>query len=151
MRAAVSVSDMARLCSLSRTRFYELIHCGVMPQPCYCLRTRRPLYPGELQEACLRVVATNVGFNGSLIVFYNRDTPATGTARPRRRPGRQGAAPTPSHGDLIDGLRSLGVCDVTDAQVEAALRHEYPSGCAGEDDGAVLRAVWRHLRRAGVV
>ena len=59
MEAAISITAMASRCGLSRARFYELIAVGIMPQPCYCLHTRRPLYPRDLIEVCLLVRASS--------------------------------------------------------------------------------------------
>ena len=43
--AVISVSEMARRLNLSRCRFYELVRAGVFPAPCYCLHSRRAMYP----------------------------------------------------------------------------------------------------------
>jgi len=52
-KAAVSVSEMARIVGLSRSRFYGLVNEGVFPPPVYDLRTRRPFYDLDLQQRCL--------------------------------------------------------------------------------------------------
>ena len=43
-KAAVTVSEAAALCGLSRTHFHSLIKAGVFPPPCYDIRTRKPLF-----------------------------------------------------------------------------------------------------------
>ena len=44
-KAIVTVSEMARMCGLSRARFYQLQKAGVFPAPVY--QDGRPLYPEE--------------------------------------------------------------------------------------------------------
>src|ERR1700736_238302 len=108
-KAAISVSEMAARCQLSRGRFHELIRAGVMPWPQYDLRTRRPLYTRELQEVCLAVRATNIGIDGRFIVFY---APRS-AERPRRPRTSEERQPTGSHAELLQGLRALGIASVT--------------------------------------
>lgn len=78
LKAAVSVSEMARSLRMSRARFYELIEAGVMPPPVYLVRTKRPFYTAELQAVCHRVRELGQGINGEPIVFYatrNKEQP----------------------------------------------------------------------------
>jgi hypothetical protein len=148
LKAAVSVSEMARMCELSRSHFNLLIRTGVMPQPIYSLANRRPFYDAEHQQICLRVRETNIGADGKYVVFYDRrrvsPPPSSAPARTSRR-----AAPPPAeaHAELVEGLRALGLTDTTAAQVDDAIRACYPSGHDGIDEGTVLRELWRHLRR----
>jgi hypothetical protein len=150
LKAAVSVSEMARMCQLSRSHFNLLIRTGVMPQPLYSLHNRRPFYDAELQELCLRVRSTNTGADGRYVVFYDRRgvTPPPTPASSRTRTSRQQPMPrNDAHAELVEGLRALGLTDATAAQVDAALAACYPSGHGGTDEGTVLRELWRHLRR----
>lgn len=153
-KAVVSVTEMARMCQLSRSRFYNLLAQGIMPQPCYELRKRRPVYTRELQRQCLEIKATNVGVDGQFILFYQR-TPADDRSpiipRPRRRDTGARAAPDRMQGhtqELIGQLAALGLMNLTEAQVNGALQACFPSGHVGMDEGEVLRTLWRHLRQA---
>ena len=150
-KAAVSVSEMARLCSLSRSHFNLLIRTGVMPQPLYSLHNRRPFYDREHQEQCLRVKETNTAIDGRYVVFYDRRRVTEPSASPRRSGGRAAARPVAPAADgcaeLVEGLRSLGM-DADAAAVDAALRACYPSGHGDSDEGTVLRQLWRYLRRS---
>lgn len=147
-KAAISVSEMATRCQLSRGRFHELIRDGVMPWPIYNVRTRRPLYDRDLQAVCLSVRESNIGVDGRYVVFYAQRCPG----RPRRRQtsgrAQTTAGPTEVASDVLDGLRSLGMASVTPSQVADALRACFPSGHAEIEEGERLRAVWQHLRRA---
>ena len=147
-RAAVSVSEMARMCAMSRSRFHDLIRDGVMPQPIYCVRTRRPFFDLRLQAVCLEVRATNTAVDGRYVMFYRERGVTRQAARPRRIAERQEAGSMPRHAALLDGLRALGMTDATESGVDAAVRACFPSGAAGEDQGQVLRSVWQHLRRS---
>ena len=138
-KAAVSVTGMAKAIGLSRSRFYDYVRRGVFPWPIYSVATRRPFYTGEMQEDILEARQSGIGCNGEYVLFYERRpvTPAPATA-PKRT----------SHSGLIEGLKSLGMTNVTTAQVEAALTSAFPGGVAGQDETSVLRAVYRQLRRA---
>lgn len=147
----VSVGTMARLCQLSRSRFYELIADGVMPAPVYDIRTRRPMFTPELQAECLRVRSTNVGVNGDFILFYAARSSTTATmttaTRPRSTVRATAAASTEPIGELMDALCSLGLTDVREPEVRAAVGQCFPSGTIGTAEGDVIRTVFRHLRR----
>jgi hypothetical protein len=67
---SVSVSEMAVLTNLSRSRFYQLIEQGVFPQPVYCVHTKRPYYDAALQFKCIEIKESGIGENGKLILFY---------------------------------------------------------------------------------
>ena len=151
MRAFVSLSELAEdvLC-LSRARLYELIQRGAMPQPIYCIRTRRPMFGAELQRQALAVRQTGVGIDGSAVIFYRRDTLTTGTAPPSTpvRARRRTSAPTPNRFvDLVSSLQSLGVSHADQSSVSAAVAECFPNGIEGQQEADVLRAVFRHLRR----
>jgi hypothetical protein len=68
-KAIVSVSELARMCGLSRARFYQLQRAGVFPPPVYDVSTHRPVYVEELQKVCLEVRRKNCGVNGKPILF----------------------------------------------------------------------------------
>jgi len=148
-KAAVSVSDMARQCGLSRSHFNLLIRSGIMPQPLYSTHNRRPFYDQELQELCLRVRSTNIGADGRYVVFYVPRRVSAPPPTPQARMSRRAApaAQIAENAELVEGLRALGMTDTTAAQVDAAVRACYPAGHDGIDDGEVLRELWRHLRR----
>lgn len=148
MEAAISITTMASRCGLSRARFYELIAAGIMPQPCYCLHTRRPLYPRELIDACLQVRSSNIGANGRYILFYNRQQPVpmeSVSTRPRRQ-RRTNPALDENIASLREGLASLGMVSVSDGQIATALASAFPAGTNGLDQGTVLASVFRLLR-----
>jgi len=134
---------MASALELSRARFYQLLDSGILPQPIYDIRTKRPYYDLELQEQCLRVKATGVGTNGRYVLFYNpRKKTQEGTQKPAKKK-------TAKHQDLTETLAAMGL-EVTEEQVESALKELYPDGTNGQDQGLVVRELFRLLKRNGV-
>lgn len=144
----VSLSSMAALCRLSRSRFYQLIQEGIMPPPVYDMYTKRPLYTQELQSVCLQVRTSNIGINGRYILFYG-DTQMSVRAPQRQAPRRTSAA-NGSFAAMKEGLIALGLSNLTDPKIKDAVKTAYPNGTAGIDEGEVLRAVFRVLRRQNV-
>lgn len=158
--SAVSVSDMARMVGLSRSRFHQLLKSGVMPPPQTDPETNRPFYNAEGQAVCLRVRQTNHGVNGKRVMFYSRPFGAHLSAKPRPL-GAQSAssarkkkvepkqtASKPSKLDLlVEGLKSLGLPNVTAAEASAAIHQVFPIDSQRPADEEVLLKVFRHLVR----
>lgn len=142
-KAVVTVSEMARMCGLSRARFYQLQKAGVFPAPTY--QAGRPVYTEEQQQVCLEVRRKNRGINGEPVLFYARRRPIA----PAKKPPKA-VKPTAMKGDvaaLIDGLNALGLTTATAAQVVEVTKQLFPDGTEKLDQGEVLRAVFLHLKR----
>ena len=142
-KVAVSVSEMARMMGLSRSRFYQLIG-SALPFPIYDVATRRPIYDQQLQQTCLEVRRRNCGIDGKPILFYA----ARSGLAPARRP-RVKATPAASeqYGDLVDALKALGLGSVTTGQVAELVKQLFPAGTSTTDQAEVVRAVFIHLKR----
>jgi hypothetical protein len=147
VKSAVTVSEMARMCKLSRARFYQLIGTA-FPYPVYSVSTRRPFYDQDLQKVCLEVRRRNCGIDGKPILFYSRrlDLPihkkqisSVGSASPRKAAAK--------HTSLVAGLAGLGLSGITDQQVETALQKLYPQGTNGVDEATQLRTLFVDLMR----
>ena len=154
IREYVSFSALAEdILGLSRARLYELVERGAMPQPCYDMRTKRPVFTREQQEQALAVLRLGVGINGQPIIFYRKnrhvlpsaaaDTPARARPRPRTSISREETR----HRDLVSSLQSLGVSQADERSVSAAVAECFPNGLDGQQDSDVLRILFRHLRR----
>jgi hypothetical protein len=142
-KAVVSVSEMARMCGLSRARFYQLQKAGVFPAPLY--QAGRPVYTEDQQQVCLEVRKKNRGINGKPILFYARRRPISPVKRTLRP-----STIAPKNRDvaaLLDGLNALGLTTATVAQVEEVAKELFPKGTDGLDQAEVLRAVFLHLKR----
>ena len=146
-KSVVSVSEMARRCSLSRQRFHQLRKQGFFPQPDYSSDTGRPFYDEEKQAICLDVRKRNYGVNGRAILFY---AGRTSTTRPSNRPLKS-APPkrkkSPHH-EMLESLKALGLLTITTDQVEAAIKAVFPDGTDGRDDGEVIRSVFLYLKNS---
>jgi predicted DNA-binding transcriptional regulator AlpA len=145
-RAAMTVTEVAALCQLSRSRFYELVRAGVFPEPVQNESAKRPVYVRDQIEKCLDIKQTGVALNGTIIVFNRK---RASRAVPKR-PERPAVATTPkesAHASVVTGLKSLGMADVTDAQVERIVADLFPDGISGQDLGEVIRGVFLELKK----
>jgi hypothetical protein len=138
-KVAVSVSDMARMCNLSRSRFYVLIQSGVFPQPVQNASCKRPHYDLELQGKCLDIRRTGIGFNGQPVMFNRK------TGQPSKPRGRAKQA-SGQHAELVEALKSLGLV-ATAEQVGQAISEVFPKGTEGTNQGEVIKALFLHLQR----
>jgi hypothetical protein len=146
-KAAITISDMARMVGLSRARFYQLIGTA-FPWPVYSLATKRPYFSEELQRICLDVRRRNCGVDGRPVLFYARQLSLTAKPRPKRKPVAK-KTPTPDDGllDILEGVRALGLSMTTYAQVEAVVKSAFPQGTRELPPGEVIRAVFLSLQR----
>lgn len=140
-KSVITVSEMADLCQLSRSRFYDLIEAGVFPKPAHHPSSKRPMYDRGLQEKCLEIRQTGIGMNGQPVLF-NRKPRKVGQPKPLRK---LTVEPQPDYDDLLDALKGLGL--ITTAQaVNEAVATLFPNGIAGLDQGDVIRKVFLHLQ-----
>ncbi len=140
-KAAITVSKMCSLLSMSRSQFYWHVKKGTFHAPLR-LTNGRPYFNASQVEDNLKARELGIGVNGEYVLFYERtDEPA----KPRESP-----QPKVDHAELLDGLQSLGLTSVTTKQVADAVAQCYPKGTCNIDDNDILRTVFRHLKRAGV-
>lgn len=145
-QAVLSKSDVARLVGLSRQRFHQLVKRGVFPEPLYDVQTRRPFYTEEMAAQCEEVRQRNTGINGQVVLFYACRSGAASSPKNNSRP-KQKKTNSKGHADLIDGLKALGLDNVTTTQVESAIRQAYPAGEVASDPTELLRAVFLVIKR----
>ena len=112
-----SITDLVKKLGLSRARFYQLQKTGVFPAPVYCLYTKRPFYPLDLQEECLKVRETGIGCNGRPILFYSKKDPDT--KKPTSCFERKSM-------ELSNALGQMGL-KISPAKTEIALMERYPN------------------------
>ena len=137
-KSVITVTEMAELCRLSRSRFYDLIQQGVFPQPVRHPSSKRPMYDRGQQEKCLEIRQTGIGMNGRPVLFNRKPR----QPRAKRRPT---AGPQHDHADLLDALKALGLVATAEA-VNEAVAALYPGGLAGVDPGDVIRKVFLRLQ-----
>ncbi len=157
--SSVSVSDMARMVGLSRSRFHQLLQSGVFPKPSIDPESKRPFYDSVGQAACLQARQRNCGVNGKRVLFYARPFGAHLAAKPRpvgaqgsfaarkkKSDAKQTTATKPSKLDLlVEGLKSLGLPNVTAGEASAAIHQVFPIDAQRPSDEEVLLRVFRHL------
>jgi hypothetical protein len=141
-KAAVTVAEMARMCSLSRSRFYQLIGTA-LPQPNRD-EHGRPYYDADQQQVCLDVRRRNCGIDGKPILFYapRHSAPISSPKKAQLKP-----APSNPHTEIVEGVRALGMGTATTIQVDAAMKQLFPNGVAGADIGQVIRQVFLSIKR----
>ena len=138
LEAICSVTELAGKLGLSRSRFYQLQKTGVFPMPVYCIRTKRPFYPLELQQKCLEIRKTGIGLNGQPVLFN------TSRRTKSDNPGNQS-----DHGyeELAGVLRGMGL-NLTRNRVKDAVDALYPEGLAEHLVGdSIIRDLFRYLRQ----
>lgn len=140
-KAIFSLKDTCEALQLSRARFYQLLAAGILPQPLYDLRTKRPFYNIELQEQCCQVKETCTGINGQYILFY------TPRKKPQSNAGKALKKKGVNHQEIIDMLSGMGL-DVSGKDVEAAIKEVYPQGI--QDQGLAAREIFRFFKRKRV-
>lgn len=142
----MSVVSVAKQIGLSRQRFHQLMKEGVFPPPIYDIHTRKPHYTEEMLKVCMSVREKNVGINGRVVMFYAR-RPGAAQKKQIKPFGSAPSKRSPKHNGLIDGLKGLGMVNVTEQQVATALKEVYPNGTAGVGEAEVLRTVFVRLMR----
>jgi len=145
IKAAVSVSEMCEMCSISRSRWYEMVASGIFPKPVHLPSMNRPVYDRTLQEKCLQIKQTGIGLNGAPVLF-NRKLKKAG--QPRQKPQRPLKDERPnirSFEPIIEAIKGLGLT-TTPQVVSDAVAVLYPTGIEGLDLGDVIRNVFLHLQ-----
>jgi len=141
MKVVYSIRDVIETLQLSRARFYQLLKAGILPQPLYDFRTKRPFYNLELQEQCRQVKETCMGINGQYILFYTpRKKPQSNAGKTLKKKGSD-------HQEIVDMLSGMGL-DVPGKEVESAIKEIYPQGI--QDQGLAAREIFRFFKRKGV-
>ena len=144
----VSMTQMARLLNLSRSRFYQLISGNILLPPIYSLDSRRPHYNEEMARRNIQVRRSNVGINGQIIIFYAGRNKTTNTTPTKTTVKEKPSKTSPGrHDELIDALERLGIENVSASQVEDALSKCYPDGTDNIDKDEILRTIFRYLKR----
>jgi hypothetical protein len=137
-KSVITVTEMAELCRLSRSRFYDLIQAGVFPKPVRHPSSKRPMYDLGLQKTCLEIRQTGIGMNGQPVLFNRKPR----QPKAKRKPS---VAPPQDHDALLDALKGLGLVTTLQAVAEAVAAL-YPDGLAGQDQGDVIRRVFLRLQ-----
>lgn len=144
VKAAISVSEMAEMCEISRSRWYELVEAGVFPAPVTILPIKRPVYDRSLIEKCLQIKQTGIGLAGTPVVF-NRKRKWTWPTKNKAKPVAKEKALDPNLEPIFDAVKALGLTTTLQA-VTDAVAALYPTGIAGQDQGDVIRKTFLFLQ-----
>jgi len=138
LKAVCSVTELAKKLGLSRARFYQLQKMGVFPEPIYCVRTKRPFYPLDLQQECINIRETGIGYNEQPIIFYSSR---------KNKSGESQNQSDQEYEKLTNSLRKMGL-NVTRNKVKKAVKTLYPEGLAHRfNEGMVIRNVFKCLEQ----
>lgn len=118
LKAAVSVSWLCRQLLMSRSQFYFHVKRGTFHAPLRLASNQRPYYTASMVEDIVKARETGVGVNGEYVLFYERQP--TGT--------KNAVTTKADHSSLLEGLRRLGLTEVTTGQIEAAVEACFPKG-----------------------
>jgi len=147
VKEIVTVTEMAEMLCMSRSRLYQLIRQGILLPPLYHLVSRKPFYSRKIQSRNLEAKRTNCGVNGQPVLFYaRRIAPAASRVRRsvKRKPRvKQGG----ENSDLVQVLGQLGLAVNAD-NVSSAVSSCYPNGFAGVAEGEVIRTLFRFLKQS---
>jgi hypothetical protein len=142
-KAAVSVSEMAAMCQVSRSRWYEFLETGVFPKPVRIPSMKRPAYDWQLQQKCLEIRATGIGLNGPVV--FNRKRNEAGKSKPKTQPHPNEQVVDPAIDPIFEAVKSLGLTPTVQAVSDAVVAL-FPVGITGLDLGDVVRKVFLHLQ-----
>ena len=142
-KVAITVSEMADLCRISRSRFYELMKAGVFPKPVQHPSSMRPLYDLDLIAKCLEIRATGQGLTGP--VLFNRKPKNTGQPKPKPQRLVKTQSVDPAIEAIVDAVKALGLTTMPQAVCDAVATL-YPSGISGVEQGEVIRKAFLFLQ-----
>ena len=134
----VSMTEIAQMVQLSRARFYQLLQSGFFPKPLHDERSNRPYYDLELQKKILEARQSGIGSDGSFMLFYSPRKRETVSQTRKKKID-------PQVKELADTLQTMGL-DTTAKQVQQGLSEIYPDGTNGEEQGVIIRELFRYLK-----
>ena len=145
----VSIPTLCSLMGISRSRYYQLLSGSFILPPIYSLENKRAYFTREMAERNIAVVRNNVGLNGKVCLFYHTrrrmgPVPVKPAKRREQKPKPASENKNP-YQDIIDGLACLGLPDVKPSQIEMIVTKLYPEGIQNQDEGEVLKAVYRAI------
>ncbi len=137
LNAVCSITELVKKLALSRARFYQLQEIGIFPKPVYCIRTKRPFYPLDLQQKCIEIRKTGIGYNGQPIVFNSSQQNKSGKSQDHYK-----------YEELTGTLRQMGLLNVTPNKVKTAVKTLYPEKLPPQPaEGRVLRELFRYFSK----
>jgi len=131
MEKFLTFSEMSEILGISKTRLYDLIRDGILPQPLRNPSNNRPYWSSELADSCRQVVKSRVGLNGQPYTPNRKGKKSTSTTPPRDR-----------HDGLISSLSALGMA-ASPKQIDEALKSLPPN----LEEGDLVKQIFLRLRQ----
>jgi predicted DNA-binding transcriptional regulator AlpA len=147
VKEIVTVTEMAEMLCMSRSRLYQLIRQGILLPPVYSSISRKPFYPRKIQSRNIEAKRTNCGVNGEPVLFYARRVAPTVPRVHRSSKRKPKVKRGDENSDLVQVLGQLGL-DVSAGDVSSAVSSCYPNGSADVADGEVVRTLFRFLKQS---
>ena len=140
----VSINQLCALMNISRARYYQILSEGLLHPPIYS-DSNRPYFTRELALMNIAVKKNNIGVNGKICIFYNCVSPISSPKNNIKKKEQKNKT-TDKHTDLIEGLSCLGLDDISNSQVDAALKKCFQNGTGNIEDGEILRQVFCQIK-----
>ena len=141
----LSITQMAKLLNLSRSRFYTLMSEDIFLPPIYSPENKRPYFTAEIARKNLQVKKNNVGVNGKICLFYSSRNDSSLPVH-KKKLGKNNLQNNLTQ-TLREGLCALGLNNISYDQIESALKTSFPQGVAGIEEGEILRQVFLSIKR----
>ncbi len=130
------VKQMIAMLGMSKARFYQHLKNGVFPHPIYCIRTKKPFYPENLQKQCMEIRKTGIGHNGLPVIFY---TPL------QREHGKSKDKPGRDYREIVEALKNMNI-KATNKEIDSALRKlKIPPLAEGPIDSEILKKLFNYF------
>lgn len=140
--AICTVTELVKRLKLSRARFYQLLEKGVFPKPTDYTHTKRPFYTLDLQQKCLEIRKTGIGFNGKPVIF---NTPRK-IIKPNGCDNGWDSKFNEFCGELVEVLKQMGL-KMTRDKVKNALQEIYHDGLERlVVDGELIRDLFGYFK-----
>jgi len=137
-KSICSVSEMAARVGLSRARFYQLQEAGVFPEPLYCDGTGHPYYSLELQEKCIEIRKTGIGYNGRPTLFYVKRGNSSAYAKVGKKD---------KYSEISNALDQMGL-KIKATQIKKAVKLLHPNNWHQLDiNGELIAELFRYFRK----
>lgn len=142
LKAAISVSKMCKLLSMSRSQFYWHVRKGTFHSALTLPTNGRPYYNASMVEDNLKARDMGIGVNGLFVIFYERTDDTSAKTVPPSKSKKDCS-------ELMNSLQALGLSGLTTDIVKEAVSDCYPKETTGQNEQDILRTVFRHIKRQG--
>lgn len=134
LKTYVTVSEMAEMLCLSRTRFYLLLKVGVFPPPTKSPHCSRRYFDPDGQKQCIEIKRSNQAVDGTPVFFYKKQEKAASKKTSIKKEER--------YGWVVDALIALGVENINQKSIDAAIRSKFSNGIDQINEETIIRTLY---------